>query len=144
MQTTLKTLLILALLQYNALAHHSRIEFADNEIHEIEGEVLTVFWESPHAHFALRTDSGAIWNLETVGILSLDRRGIPRDTAQVGERIKVAGFRSSRRENILDITNVLLPNGTEVVFTPQAGPRWSDDITGLTNDRMGQFGLTPI
>ena len=31
------------------------------------------------------------------------------------------------------ITNVLLPSGTEVVFSPRAGARWSDDTIGVTS-----------
>ncbi len=136
MKTTLRMLLVLPILPCTVLAHHSRIEFSDSEIHEIEGEVVTVFWRNPHAHFTLRTDGGngteAIWDLESADIVTLGRRGIPRESVRVGERIRVAGFRSSRRENILDITNVLLSNGTEVVFSTRAGPRWSADIIGVT------------
>lgn len=123
---------LLWLLPCTVAAHHSRIEFADAEIHEIEGEVLTVFWRNPHAHFTVRTDDGdgATWDLESADIVTLSRRGVPRDAVRVGDRIRAAGFRSSRRENILDITNVLLPGGMEVVFTPRSEPRWSDDAIG--------------
>ena len=135
MYVALKTLLVLALLPWPVSAHHSRIEFADNEIHEIEGQVVTVFWRNPHAHFTVRTDNGdgtgATWDLESADIVTLNRRGVPADVVKVGDRIRVAGFRSTRRENILDITNVLLPVGTEVVFSPRAEPRWADDIIGV-------------
>ena len=130
-------LIILLLLPCAVLAHHSRIEFADGEIHEIEGEVLTVFWRNPHAHFTIRAENGdgagAIWDLESADIVTLNRRGVPQDAVKVGDRIRAAGFRSSRRQNILDITNVLLPGGREVVFTPRAEPRWSDEAIGAVS-----------
>ena len=134
MSNTQKILSFVLLLPHISMGHHSRVEFADGAIQEIEGEVVTVFWQNPHAHFTIKTVGGdgveAIWDLESADIVTLNRRGVPRDAVRVGERLRVAGFRSARRENYLDITNVLLPSGTEVVFTARAEPRWSDDVIG--------------
>ena len=74
------------------MGHHSRVEFADGAIQEIEGEVVTVFWQNPHAHFTIKTVGGdgveAIWDLESADIVTLNRRGVPRDAGRVGERLR--------------------------------------------------------
>jgi len=124
---------LLWLLPCAVSAHHSRIEFLGGEIHEIEGEVLTVFWQNPHAHFSVRADDGEIWDVESADIVTLNRRGVPADTVRVGDRIKVAGIRSARRDNILDVTNVLANRGTEVIFRPGGAPRWTDAVVGAVD-----------
>ena len=52
------------LLTMAATAHHSRMEFSRTEIREIEGEVVSVFWRNPHVHVRVRTEDGALWDLE--------------------------------------------------------------------------------
>ena len=112
MNTTCKILLVLLFLPPVAPAHHSRMEFSRNEIREIEGEVVSVFWRNPHVHVRVRTQDGALWDLQGADNVSLDRRGLPRDIVTVGDRVRAAGFASTRRDNFLDITNVLLPSGS--------------------------------
>ena len=96
----------------------SRMEFSRSEIRELEGEVVSVFWRNPHVHVRVRTQDGALWDLEGADIVSLDRRGLPRDIVTVGDQGRAAGFTSTRRDNFLDITNVLLPGGTKAVSKP--------------------------
>ncbi len=64
MNTTCRILLVLSFLPLVASAHHSRMEFSRNEIREIEGEVVSVFWCNPHVHVRVRTQDGALWDLE--------------------------------------------------------------------------------
>ena len=123
---------MLSFLPLAAPAHHSRMEFSRNEIREIEGEVVSVFWRNPHVHARVRTEGGALWDLEGADIVTLDRRGLPREIVKVGDQVRAAGFASTRRDNFLDITNVLLPSGTEAVFSRLTEPRWSDDTVGRT------------
>ena len=130
MNTTCRILLVLSFLPLAAPAHHSRMEFSRNEIREIEGEVVSVFWRNPHVHARVRTEGGALWDLEGADIVTLDRRGLPREIVKVGDQVRAAGFASTRRDNFLDITNVLLPSGTEAVFSRLTEPRWSDDTVG--------------
>ena len=130
MNTTHKTLLLLSFLPLAAPAHHSRMEFSRNEIREIEGEVVSVFWRNPHVHVRVRGQDGTLWDLEGADIVTLDRRGLPRDVVEAGDWVRAAGFTSTRRDNFLDITNVLLPSGTEAVFSRLSEPRWSDNFVG--------------
>ena len=128
MRTALSVVL---LLPWALDAHHSRIEFADGAVHEIQGEVLSVFWRNPHAHFTVRADGdGVVWDVESADVVTLTRRGVPADAVQVGDRVRVAGLRSARRDTILDATNLLVPDGTEIVFRPGTAPRWSDAAIG--------------
>ncbi|HEY5622226.1 MAG TPA: hypothetical protein VIV14_00585 [Gammaproteobacteria bacterium] len=55
---------------------------------------------------------------------------MPADAVRIGDRIKAAWVRSARRDNILDINNVLASSGTVIIFRPGSEPRWSNDFVG--------------
>jgi hypothetical protein len=111
-----------------AVAHHSRAEFSD-EVEEIEGELVEVRWFNPHAAFILRvvdeTRGEQLWRVETFsGPRPMARFGVTGDLFRTGERVKIAGRKSKYRQNYLLGTNVLLPNGTEVLVG-EDGRRWA-------------------
>ncbi len=137
-----RILFVLLFLPPPVVAHHSRIEFESSEPREIAGEVVSVFWRNPHVHLRIRSEGGEMWDLEGADIVSLDRRGLPRDIVKVGDRVRAAGFPSARRENFLDITNVLLPGGTEAVFSRRTEPRWSDETVGYAPAPSGEPSRT--
>lgn len=118
----------------SATGHHSRAEFSQNILEEIEGVVVGVFWRNPHVHLSVRNvaedGSEKTWQLEGVDIVTLDRRGIPRDAVRVGDRVRATGYRSNRREDWLDVTRVLVPDGTEILFALNTEPIWSDVFLG--------------
>ena len=126
--------LVIVLLPLSAVGHHSRAEFNQNIIEEIEGEVVGVFWRNPHVHLSVRSvaedGSEKIWQLEGVDIVTLDRRGIPRNAVAVGDRVRATGFRSNRRDDYLDVERVLVPDGTEILFRLNTEPIWSDAVLG--------------
>ena len=138
--------LLLVLLPLSATGHHSRAEFNPNILAEIEGEVVGVFWRNPHVHLSVRSEaadgSGKTWQLEGVDIVSLDRRGIPRDAVRVGDRVRATGYRSNRRDDYLDVQRVLVPDGTEILFGFNTEPIWSDVVLGLGGG-MGTAGTPP-
>jgi len=64
---------------------------------------------------------GEIWELESGPVASLARLGWTSGMVSVGDRVRVAGYVSRRRENEMAMTNMLLPNGLE--FTGSSRPR---------------------
>ena len=139
-------LLLVVFAPFSSFGHHSRAEFSQNILEEIEGEVVGVFWRNPHVHLSVRSTaedgSEKTWHLEGVDIVSLDRRGIPRYAVSVGDRVRAAGYRSNRRDDYLDVERVLVPDGTEILFRFNTEPIWSDVVLGLGTG-MGAGASSP-
>lgn len=114
-------------LPLSAAAHHSRAEFT-SDIQELEGELVSVDWSNPHPLFGLEV-SGAggaqLWEIQGYGSLyTLHRAGVTEDYFRPGDTVRLAGRISSKRENLFLVTNLLLPDGREVVFRRDAEPVW--------------------
>ena len=112
-------------------AHHSTAEYDSSAIIEAQGVVTKVLWANPHVRLEISTQrfDGAAkpWLLEGQSPGDLDRARIPRDIVKVGDTVTFAGNPSSRRERQMYVTNVLLPDRTELVLRASAEPRWSED-----------------
>jgi Family of unknown function (DUF6152) len=125
---------VLALLQIVALtpaaAHHSVAEYDDDATVEAVGTVVDVLWRNPHVRLTISTESfdgeRTVWELEGMGVMRLDRAGIPRDLVSVGTTVRFAGNPSKRRDRHMYVTNVLMPDGQEILLRTTAEPRWSD------------------
>jgi len=114
----------------NALAHHSFVGFYDlSRIEEIEGRVQSVSWRNPHGSMVIEVTAPdgqtTDWQIETGSISVLRVRGFDRDVVKVGDRVRIAGEPSLRRDNGLYARNVLLPSGQEVLLSIGIEPRWS-------------------
>lgn len=113
-------------------AHHSRVEYFGGEMIEIDGEVVSVVWRSPHVMFTVQVETAdgfKEWVLEGPGAGSLKQEGLVDGYVSEGEHVRAAGQRSNRRDDWIRITHILGPNGTELVFT-SGGPRWSTEFLG--------------
>jgi len=123
----------LLLLPVTTTAHHSRVEYTDGSMHEVEGEVVRVVWRNPHIMIIVRavTAQGAVedWVLEGPGAGAVRRDGLIDGYVSEGDHVRAAGQRSDRREHWLRLAHALAPSGTELVFT-SARPRWSSDVIG--------------
>ena len=119
-----------------ALAHHSAAGFYDEDVFlEIEGEIVTVLWRNPHVSYTIRTTDAdgreAIWEIEGASVNRLSRRGLTADMMQVGAHVKIAGNPSRAGRNTMEVTNMLLPSGVELLLlNPNLPKRWSDDLLG--------------
>ncbi len=117
------------------LGHHSNAEYNVNVVQELQGEVLDVSWRNPHVELTLRTEDAygteTVWELEAQDINSLSRRGLDGSLINVGDNVRVAGHASTLRANNMSITNVLLPNGTEISIRGNPKPRWSTEHIGF-------------
>ena len=129
LRPTLTISAFLILLCSEVLAHHSSAPYYDHDrVIEIEGRITEVFWQNPHIRFTLQDDNSEEWNIETTSVSVLSRWGLTGDVVQVGTRVRFAGSAGTRSERAIWVTNMLLPNGEEVLFS--ARPRWSQNTIG--------------
>jgi len=114
--------------------HHSPAEYDQSAVVELEGETVSVFWRNPHVILELATtdETGepVIWSLEGAAVSSQRRRGVTEGLIEVGDRVRVAGFASTRRPEHLLVEHVLLPGGTELLLGSTREPRWSQQEVG--------------
>jgi hypothetical protein len=116
-------------------AHHSRTQYDGSEVQEIQGQLIAVSWANPHAAFSVRVTSAtgetATWQLESWGSpYVLSRMGVTEDQFVVGTQVRLAGRASTLKPNRFLLTNMLRPDGTEVVLTTEADKFWDYDQVG--------------
>lgn len=138
--------LLAMLLPLTGFAHHSRAEFSAEAI-ELTGELVGVFWRNPHAglNVVVIDDQGQEqkWRIETFGSPNLfSRMGVEREYFNIGERIKISGRVSERRDYYMLGTNVLFENGMEAILSATIGPVWSDRYIGGSEYADRDLSLT--
>ena len=123
-----------AALASSAHAHHSMSEYDRNVITEFEGEVVQVSWTNPHILLWVETpdESGEpiVWELEGSAVSAQRRRGLVGAQVSVGDQVRVAGWPSVVRPEHMQVTNVLLPDGVELLVGGAREPRWADSAIG--------------
>lgn len=128
------TALALYALPMCVFAHHSMAEFDREVTLELEGELVDVLWRNPHVLLWLSTtdENGAetTWELESNAVSAQRRRGITGELVQAGQRVRVAGSPSTRRDTYLQVHNVLLPDGVELLMGGGRIARWSENTIG--------------
>jgi len=99
-----------------ACAHHSyAAEFDRDSPMTIEGEVVEVWFKSPHVRYYIKvTDeegNEVIWDTRGLTPVKLVRNGWMKDTIKVGDRIKMHGHIGRTNKTIMSILDVYLPDG---------------------------------
>jgi hypothetical protein len=124
----------------SAVAHHSYTEFDNTQSIEIDGVLLNVAWQNPHALIEVQTagPGGTLvtWEIETSGVNYLRRLQMPLEVFKVGNRVKVAGWPSKRSTVRMYGTNLLSDDGQEFVLW-RSKPRWAGTAYGYVADRSG-------
>lgn len=91
-------------------------------------------WRNPHAYILVETieENGErfIWEMETGSPTILQRAGIPAGFITVGDHIRVAGFPPLSDAKEIFGTNILDPQGVELIMVTNAPPVWSGEING--------------
>jgi hypothetical protein len=132
-----RAFMLLALSSAVAVGHHANVEHDIRVVAELEGQITAVSWRNPHVGMTLSVPGedgvSETWELEAQDVNSLGRRGLHRELVPVGATVKVAGH-PSRLRNSLYVTNLLLPNGTEIKTRGNVQPRWSSEHIGFDND----------
>ncbi|RPI61180.1 MAG: hypothetical protein EHM50_06095 [Lysobacterales bacterium] len=119
-----------------AYAHHSTALVYDRggALVEAEGVVTEVAWVNPHVRFKMR-GAGAdgverLWDIESNSLSIVSRFGLTAELVAAGTRVKVAGNGGRHADNVLWLTNMLLPSGEEILFGAGVRPRWSQETIG--------------
>ena len=119
-----------------AAAHHSTsaVYNRDGALIEAEGVITKVAWVNPHVRFEMR-GTGAdgverLWKIESNSVSIVSRFGLTADVVAAGTRVKVAGNGGRQANDVLFLTNMLLPSGQEILFGAGIQPRWSQQTIG--------------
>lgn len=126
---------LFAALSGAALAHHTSIEYDRTVLHEVEGELISLRWRNPHIAFEVATTNEdgneVVWDFEALAVSALNRRGVAGEQVQVGDRVRVAGFTSSRREQHMHAEHLFLPGDIELLVGFSREARGSGTVIGL-------------
>ncbi|MFL2546906.1 MAG: DUF6152 family protein [Candidatus Rariloculaceae bacterium] len=138
--------LSLAVLPVIVSAHHSFSIYDRSVVHELEGELVGVRWRNPHVMFTVRAedDDGQLqdWEVESAAVYVVERSGVQESMLDGVEYVKIAGWRS-RDNSTMQVTNILLPDGKEILLSAHVSERWSDDVAGgqLAGERVNRAEL---
>lgn len=135
----------LLLLPSFASGHHAGAATYDPTAStEIQGVVTRIFWRNPHVHFEVQVEDAAgneeQWDVESNSISILSRMGITSDVISIGNRVRIAGWPARRPVNAMFATNMLLPDGPEVLLAPRATALWSDETLGSADAWVSDGG----
>lgn len=116
-------------------AHHSFFGRFDLEKSVImDGVVTEVHWRNPHVHIVLETTDGSgkktSWDLESGSPTLMQRAGVPKDSIQVGQTIRVSAYPPVTEKLEAFATNILLPSGQELVLQTGAAAKFKDSALG--------------
>jgi hypothetical protein len=102
-------------------------------VQELQGEVVRLSWRNPHVELTLGVtdENGDVvhWEIEAQDINTMSRRGLTKELLNEGEIIRVAGHPHKFKARVMSVTNLLLPNGTEIRFRGNPKPRWEKQRT---------------
>ncbi len=108
--------------------HHSFPAFYNtSQVAEVLGQVVAVQWENPHVQFSIQTETGELWEIESNSIRGLQRAELSQSLIAVDTRLKVAGFPALNGETKMYSSNLLLPDGREIVLRPGSERRWTTE-----------------
>jgi hypothetical protein len=128
-----------------ASAHHGiGAQFDLSQTIELVGEVRQLIWRNPHVRITVAVaddnDREALWVVEAQSVSMLRSRDISEVLLAVGDSITLAGNPARGGKTEIYVTNVLLPDGREVIFFQRAEPRWNDQVLGKTGPRFATSG----
>ncbi len=116
-------------------AHHSfAAVFQMDTVAEIEGRVTGVQWVNPHIKIHVAASDGQLFEIEAGPVNLLSRMGIEKSMIEVGSTIRVRGNPGRRDPRALWVSNILLPNGTELLAAPGAEPHFASRTVGDATD----------
>lgn len=117
---TYPPIVILLLLSFPALSHHSTNANFTQEIISVEGVIERVRFQNPHASVLIKnTDeqgTETFWLIESGARTTLERQGVSLDLLEIGSRVKATG-RKGRRDYTMYLREIEFEDGT--VFIPQ-------------------------
>jgi hypothetical protein len=126
------------LIPHHTHAHHSYSEYDDTKSVEVEGKLVEVAWQNPHARILVESADAAgarvTWDIESAGLNNFRRMNVPLEIFEVGDTVKVAGWPSKRSNARMYGTNLLADDGRELVMWRYSKPLWSTMAVGYGSD----------
>ncbi len=127
------------------LAHHGiGAQFDLSSSIELQGELERVLWRNPHVRLTLRVTNDAggeeFWEVEAQSVSMLRQRDIVEVLLEEGDSISLVGNPAHGGATEIYVTNVLLPDGRELLFSQGAEPYWNDAALGTTGPRFVREG----
>lgn len=112
----------------SASAHHAfAAVFNGDDAVEVQGTVTKLEWMNPHTWFYVSIDpenaSAATWAFEMGSPNGLMRRGWSRNTLQVGQEVKVSGYRAKDGTEAASVKTVVFADGSELSGASSKGDR---------------------
>lgn len=134
----------LAFLPILASAHHNVAgRYDPQQVIEVEGVVSEIIWRNPHVQITMRATEAngddQVWDMATTALSNMRRWQIDPDFIAVGDTIRVAG-NPARRGVGMYISNVLTPDGQEVLLGPNVESLWSDRTIEIAASRRALIG----
>jgi len=71
-----------------------------------------------------------IWEIESNSVSVVSRFGLDENVVKVGTHVKLGGNGGRARDDIMWVTNMLLPDGREILFGSGIPARWSSRTVG--------------
>jgi hypothetical protein len=126
---------VAVLLTAPAAGRHSYVVFIRLTTVEIEGTLVVAAWQNPHSRLTVAGADGARWDIESAAVNSLRRAGAPLELFEVGSKVKVAGWPSTRAASRLYGTNILSAGGKELILF-RVPPRWGPGAFGVERQTL--------
>lgn len=123
----------LAVLPQLVNAHHSMSEFDRAIFTEVEGTISRISWKNPHILLEVKGSDASgtqlTWTFEGGAVSAVSRRGVQGEQLKVGDRIRLAGNPSNRRDHYIQVHHILTPAGDELLVGNIRTPRWTKNQT---------------
>ena len=95
-----------------ALAHHGWGSYDDKKLIKVQGPVLTLKYQNPHAELVMNRD-GKKWEIVLAPLARMEARGLKRDDIEVGKVVTVEGY--ARKDGTAEIrAERVIANGKTV------------------------------
>ena len=109
-----------------AAAHHSfSAEFDANKVVTLDGQVVMMEWVNPHSwlYIDVKDESGKVsnWGVEMGSPNTLIRRGVTKNSVEVGTQVTVDGYRAKDGSSTATGTTIKMPDGRQIFANSQTG-----------------------
>ena len=104
-------------------AHHAfSANYDVDNVGTVQGVVEEVYWANPHVHYYVRV-AGAdgtqeLWDVETMNLSTMIRRGWSKSTVSVGDEITITGAQGRRGAHRIWMGEVTRVDGAPLPESP--------------------------
>ncbi len=89
-----------ALFAGTALAHHGWGSYDATKVIKVEGPVLALKYQNPHAEIVMNRD-GKKWDIVLAPIARIEARGLKREDIELGRSVTIEGY--ARKDGTTEI-----------------------------------------